>query len=287
MSFRFLAKSGGIFTICTQLFTQDVSGSPCRVPIYLENIQPEQDSTNTFTSPPKPKDTNSHRPLNKLKAADIEGTGPNDDVLFQSNKDNNKNEQETSVELTTGKSKLENLLDQLLGTGGAGEVSESEDKSEPKNGTELIKEKPKATLTPNSNTEDIGEKKNKQQKQQNTAKTKGSSKKLEIGSSVFAKWSGDDVWCRVIIMKLGPDFFNVVFPDYNKLGKVQRRIVVTKREDIPTDARLDKHLSDDNESSNLDNLINTADEIVSSSGEIPVDDAVGKKTYSGKALTVP
>ena len=59
--------------------------------------------------------------------------------------------------------------------------------------------------------------------QQSNAKPKGSSKKLEIGSSVFAKWSGDDVWCRVIIMKLYPDFFNVVFPDYNKLGKVQRR----------------------------------------------------------------
>ena len=85
------------------------------------------------------------------------------------------------MELSTGKSKLEILLDQLLGTGGAGEVSESEDKSEPKNGTELIKEKPKAASTPNSNTEDIREKKNKQQKQkQDTAKPKDSSKKLEV-----------------------------------------------------------------------------------------------------------
>ena len=110
VSFRFLAKSGGIFTICTQLFMQVVSGSSCRVPIYLENIQLEQECTNTFTSPPKPKDTNSHRLLDKLKAAESEGTSPNYDVLSQSNKDNNKNEQKTSVKLTTGKSKLEILL---------------------------------------------------------------------------------------------------------------------------------------------------------------------------------
>ena len=56
-------------------------------------------------------------------------------------------------------------------------MSESEDKSEPKNGTELTKEKPKAAPAPNSNTEDIREEKNKQQ---NPAKPKDSSKKLEV-----------------------------------------------------------------------------------------------------------
>ena len=68
---------------------------------------------------------------------------------------------------------------------------------------------------------------------------------FKVGSHVFAKWSDDDVWYRVVISQLGPESCIVTFSDYGNEDTVVLNNVVTEKADIPKDAEIDEHVFED------------------------------------------